>query len=90
MLHAGQPQRGRRLTHRSRVRAVRLGLRQKVRRRRPRPGDKWHLDEMVIRMNGVQHYLRRAVAQRATCGWPSIPQRAHLLHGRGYTGNLPV
>ncbi len=41
-----------------------------VRRRRPRPGDKWHLDEMVIRMNGVQHYLRRAVDQRGTCLGP--------------------
>ncbi len=41
-----------------------------VRRRRPRPGDKWHLDEMVIRMNGVQHYLWRAVDQRGTCLGP--------------------
>ncbi len=38
-----------------------------VRRRRPRLGDKWHLDEMVIRMNGVQHYLWRAVDQRGVC-----------------------
>ncbi|EID78315.1 transposase [Rhodococcus opacus RKJ300 = JCM 13270] len=34
-----------------------------LRRRRPRPGDKWHLDEVVIRMNGTQHYLWRAVDQ---------------------------
>jgi len=26
-----------------------------LRRRRPRPGDKWHLDEVFIRINGVQH-----------------------------------
>jgi putative transposase len=32
-------------------------------RRRPRPGDKWHMDEVFIRIQGVQHYLRRAVDQ---------------------------
>jgi putative transposase len=35
----------------------------KRRRRRPRPGDKWHLDEVFIRIGGVQHYLWRAVDQ---------------------------
>ncbi|MDT2006215.1 IS6 family transposase [Rhodococcus opacus] len=34
-----------------------------LRRRRPRPGDKWHLDEVFIRINGKQHYLWRAVDQ---------------------------
>ena len=34
-----------------------------VRRRRPRPGDKRHRDEMVVQINGVQHYLWRAVDQ---------------------------
>jgi len=34
-----------------------------LRRRRPRPGDKWHLDEVFIPINGTQHYLRRAVDQ---------------------------
>ncbi|CAA9575481.1 MAG: Transposase [uncultured Thermomicrobiales bacterium] len=34
-----------------------------LRRRRPQPGDKWHLDEVFIRINGVQHYLWRAVDQ---------------------------
>ncbi|MQP33544.1 IS6 family transposase [Rhodococcus erythropolis] len=32
-------------------------------RRRARPGDKWHLDEVFIRINGRQHYLWRAVDQ---------------------------
>jgi putative transposase len=32
-------------------------------RRQPRRGDKWHLDEMVITMNGKQQYLWRAVDQ---------------------------
>ena len=34
-----------------------------IQRRRPRPGDKWHLDEIVVKMNGVAHYLWRAVDQ---------------------------
>lgn len=34
-----------------------------LRRRRPRPGDKWHLDEVFIRINGTQHYLWHAVDQ---------------------------
>jgi putative transposase len=35
----------------------------KLRRRRPRPGDTWHLDEVFLRINGVLHYLWRAVDQ---------------------------
>jgi putative transposase len=34
-----------------------------LRRRRPRPGDKWHLGEVFIQINGKQHYLWRAVDQ---------------------------
>lgn len=34
-----------------------------LRRRRPRPGDKWHLDEVFIKINGEQRYLWRAVDQ---------------------------
>ncbi|MFF9490659.1 IS6 family transposase [Streptomyces sp. NPDC014676] len=32
-----------------------------LRRRRHRPGDKWHLDEVFIKINGEQKYLWRAV-----------------------------
>ena len=34
-----------------------------LRKRRPRPGDKGHLDEVFVSINGVQHYLWRAVDQ---------------------------
>ncbi len=34
-----------------------------LRRRRPRPGDKWHLDEGFVQLNGKQHHLWRAVDQ---------------------------
>src|ERR1700750_2604219 len=35
----------------------------RLRRRRPRPGDKWHMDEVFVRIQGAQHYLWRAVDQ---------------------------
>jgi putative transposase len=34
-----------------------------LRHRQPRPGDKWHLDEVFVRINGEQRYLWRAVDQ---------------------------
>ena len=34
-----------------------------IRRRTPRLGDKWHLDEMVITIKGEKHFLWRAVDQ---------------------------
>src|SRR5262245_42150576 len=33
------------------------------RRRRPQTGDKWHLDEVFLTINGKRHYLCRAVDQ---------------------------
>ena len=35
----------------------------KLRRRRPKPGDTWHMDEVFLRSNGELHYLWRAVDQ---------------------------
>ena len=35
-----------------------------LRRRRAQPGDKWHCDEVFLKINGKQHYLWRAVDQR--------------------------
>jgi putative transposase len=34
-----------------------------LRCRRPRPGDKWHLDEVFLTINGKRHYLWRAIDQ---------------------------
>jgi putative transposase len=34
-----------------------------IRRRLPRTGDKWHLDEVVLKIAGVKHWLWRAVDQ---------------------------
>src|SRR5215218_1974700 len=35
----------------------------RIRRRLPRAGDKWHLDEVVTKIAGVKHWLWRAVDQ---------------------------
>src|SRR3954453_12489882 len=34
-----------------------------IRRRLPRPGDKWHLDEVAISIAGQKHWLWRAIDQ---------------------------
>jgi putative transposase len=39
------------------------GLAAKLLRRRPKPSDTWHLDEVFLRISGVLHYLWRAVDQ---------------------------
>ena len=45
-----------------------------LKRRRPRPGDKWHLDEVFIRVQGKLQYL-----------WRAVDQHGHVLDilGRG-------
>jgi putative transposase len=39
----------------------------RLRRRRARPGDKWHLDEVFIRINGTIHYLWRGGRPARQC-----------------------
>jgi len=34
-----------------------------IRRRLPAAGDKWHMDEVVITISGIKHWLWRAVDQ---------------------------
>jgi putative transposase len=41
-----------------------------LRRRRGRPGDKWHLDEVFIKINGRTHYLWHFLHPRGS-GWRS-------------------
>jgi putative transposase len=38
----------------------------RLRRRRSRPGDKWHLDEVFLSINGERQYLCRAVEALST------------------------
>jgi transposase-like protein len=43
------------------VRKFGPAIAQRLRRRRPRPSDCWHLDEIVVRIAGERMYLWRAV-----------------------------
>ena len=58
----------------------RVPLANALRRRRPRPGDKWHLDEVFIRINGASTTCGARSTSTATCStsWCSAPER----HGR--------
>jgi putative transposase len=38
----------------------------RLRQHRAQPGDKWHIDEVFIRIKGKTHYLYRAVDQHGT------------------------
>src|ERR671929_296568 len=42
------------------------GFANEIRRRLPRPGDQWHLDEVEIRIAGEKHWLWRAVDRGGT------------------------
>jgi len=54
-----------------------------LRRKRARIGSKWHLDEVFIRMNGVQHYLWRAVDENGVL-IDILVSRRHLLSAISY------
>lgn len=66
----------------------------RLRRRRPRPGDTWYLDEVFIRIRGVLHYLWRAVDQNGVVLDIMVQERRNgaaakrffkpLLHGLRY------
>ena len=65
--------------------AFRLRLRQRAQEARPRPGDKWHLYEVFIRIRirGKVHYLWRSATARHLLGVLSrsraAPRRPALL-----------
>jgi len=44
-----------------------------LRRRRPRPGDKWHLDEVYIKINGRTYYLLSMAGRRSGGRCPGHP-----------------
>jgi len=65
----------------------------RIRRRLPAPGDKWHLDEVVISIAGRKHWLWRAVDQHGvvldiwsraagTRRRPKAAPQAPAKHGR--------
>jgi putative transposase len=46
-----------------------------LRRRHPKPGDKWHMDEVCLMIQGTRHYLRRAVDQEGNVLDILVPRR---------------
>jgi transposase-like protein len=73
---------------------------QKLRRRRPRPSDRWHLDEMVVRIAGRRIYLWRAVdhegeildmlVQRRRDQHAALKLMRKLLRKQGFAPKLVV
>jgi putative transposase len=59
-----------------------------LRRRRPRPGDKWHCDEVFIRINGTQHYLWRAVDQHGNVLDILVQSRRNAAAAQRFFGTL--
>ncbi len=46
------------------------GIANRIRRRLPRAGDKWHLDEVAVKIAGQKHWLWRGWTKTASC-WTS-------------------
>ncbi len=64
------------------------GYANSLRRRRPRTGDKWYLDEVFIRINGAQHYLWRAVDQDGTVLDILVQSRRNTIAARKFFRKL--
>src|ERR1700726_2334880 len=72
----------------------------RLRQRRPRPSDRWHLDEMVVRIAGKRIYLRCAVdhegevldmpVQRRRDGRAALRLMRQLLKKQGFVPKLLV
>src|SRR6266403_538675 len=74
------------------------GFARRLRRSRPRPSDRWHLDEMVVRISGKRMYLWRAVdhegevldmlVQRRRDKLAAVRLMRKLLKKQGFTPKL--
>jgi putative transposase len=74
------------------------GFARRLRRSRPRPSDRWHLDEMVVRIAGKRMYLWRAVdhedevldmlVQRRRDKRAALRLMRKLLRKQGFAPNL--
>ena len=76
------------------------GIARNLRRCRPRPSDRWHLDEMVVRIAGKRMYLWRAVdhegevldmlVQRRRDKQAALRLMRKLLRKQGFTPKLLI
>src|SRR6476620_4741604 len=60
----------------------------RLRRRRPRPGDKWHLDEVWVKINGTTNCLWCAVDQHGTVLDILVQSRRNAVAARRFLGKL--
>jgi putative transposase len=60
----------------------------RLRLRQARPGDKWHLDEVFIRINGTIHYLWRTVDQHGTVLDILVPPRRNVVAAKKFFRKL--
>jgi putative transposase len=60
-----------------------------LRHRRPRPGDKWHLDEVVLTIHGERHYLWRAVDQDGNVLDILVQSRRNKRAAKKFFGCVP-
>jgi putative transposase len=62
----------------------------RLRRRRPKPGDTWHLDEVYLRINGVLHCLWRAVDQHGVVLDILVQGRRNATAAKRFFKRLPT
>ena len=86
-------ERGIAVTHESiRRRCLKFGadLARKLRQRRPKPGDTWHLDEVFLKISGELHYLWRAVDQHGVVLDILVQDRRNATAARRFFKRLLV
>jgi putative transposase len=59
-----------------------------LRRRRPRPGDKWHLEEVFVGITGRLRYLWRAVDQHGKVLDVVVQSRRNAVAAKRFFGKL--
>jgi putative transposase len=62
----------------------------KLRKRRPRPGDTWHMDEVYLRTNGELFYLWRAVDQHGVVLDMLVQERRNATAAKCFFKHLPA
>jgi len=65
------------------------GYASQMRKQRPKPGDKWHLDEVVIKVKGEQFYLWRAVDQHGIVLYILMQRRRNTAAAYRFFRKLP-
>src|SRR5690349_3730248 len=62
----------------------------KLRRRRPKPGDTWHMDEVFLRINGELHHLWRVVDQHGVVLDILVQDRRNGTAAKRFFKRLPA